>query len=215
MTTRKLRFKSINATASTYVGEVGTVFFDPATSQLRVGDGVTAGGNPVTLDIGLATHDDATYINNLLFQCQGPGFFTSTDSLHAISGRITANNLVQQSALNGISSGISNMASGTTLSAVENALSIQLSSVATSAGLATAQNSLNTITTNVSTMASGTTLTAVQSTLSTSIITASNTIQTSLKGIGFVPGTDDLHNIRSAISTLQADINSIKTHLGI
>jgi hypothetical protein len=106
------------------------------------------------LDIGLATHDDATYINNLLFQQQGTGFGTGNDSLHVISGKITA-------------------------------------------------------------MAAGTSLAAVQSSLSTSIITASNTIQTSLKGIGFVPGTDDLHNIRSAISTLQSDINSIKTHLGI
>jgi len=193
MTTRKLRFKSINAAASTYVGEVGTVFFDPATSQLRVGDGVTAGGHSVTLDIGLATHDDATYINNLLFLQQGTGFGTGNDSLHVISGKITA------------------MASGTSLAAVQSSLSTSMSALASSAGLATAQNSLNTITTNVSTMASGTTLTAVQSSLGSSITSASNV----LKGIGFVPGTDDLHNIRSAISTLQADINSIKTHLGI
>jgi hypothetical protein len=172
MTTRKLHYKNILAEASTYVGEVGSVFFDPATNMLRIGDGVTPGGNALTLDIGLATHDDATYINNLLYQSQGTGFSTSTDSLHAISGKITANDLVQQGALNGISSGISNMASGTTL-------------------------------------------TAVQSSLGSSITSASNTIQSSLKGVGFVPGTDDLHNIRSAISTLQSDINSIKTHLGI
>ena len=197
MSTVKLHYKNIAADAATYIGEPGSVFFDPMTSQLRVGDGVTPGGHAVTLDIGLATHDDATYINNLLFLQQGTGFATGNDSLHVISGKITA------------------MASGTSLTAVQISLSTSMSALATSAGLATAQNSLNTITTNVNTMASGTTLSAVQVHVDASISSAHNTTRSMITGTGFVPGTDDLHNIRSAISTLQTDINSIKTHLGI
>ena len=118
MSTVKLHYKNIAADAATYIGEPGSVFFDPATSQLRVGDGVTPGGHAVTLDIGLATHDDATYINNLLFLQQGTGFATNTDSLKQLSVRLTT------------------VASGTTLAAVQIALSTQLSSLATAANLA-------------------------------------------------------------------------------
>ena len=150
MSTVKLHYKNIAADAATYVGEPGSVFFDPTTSQLRVGDGVTPGGHAVTLDIGLATHDDATYINNLLFQQQGTGFATGNDSLHVISGKITA-------------------------------------------------------------MAAGSSLAAVQSTITTAV----SSTGTLVTGAGFTPGTDDLHGIRQAISTLQTSINSIKTHLGI
>ena len=195
MSTVKLHYKNIAADAQTYIGEVGSVFFDPATSQLRVGDGVTPGGNAVTLDIGLATHDDFLYISGVLEVIQGSGFSNQLDNLRQISTRLTT-------AQSGITATNNTLASN---------LSVPTSSLATAANLATAQSSLNTITTNVNSMASGTTLTAVQSSLGSSITSATNT----LKGIGFVPGTDDLHNIRSAISTLQSDINSIKTHLGI
>jgi hypothetical protein len=171
---------------------VGSIFFDPMTSQLRVGDGVTPGGVAVTLDIGLATHDDATYINNLLFLQQGTGFVTGTDSLHSISGRITA------------------MAAGTSLAAVQSSLSTLMSVLATSSSLATAQNSLNTITTNVSTMASGTSLIAVQSTITTAVSSSA----TLVTGAGFVPGTDDLHAIRTAITAMQSDITAIKNKVG-
>ena len=193
MSTVKLHYKNIAADAATYVGEPGSVFFDPTTSQLRVGDGVTPGGHAVTLDIGLATHDDATYINNLIYKTQGTGFGTGNDSLHVISGRITA------------------MAAGTSLAGVQTALSAGLSALATSASLATAQNSLNTITTNVNSMASGTSLSAVQITITTAVSSSA----TLVTGAGFTPGTDDLHGIRQAISTLQTSIDSIKTHLGI
>jgi hypothetical protein len=43
--TRKLYYKDVNSTASTYVGEPGSVFYDPTTTQLRFGDGSTPGGN--------------------------------------------------------------------------------------------------------------------------------------------------------------------------
>ena len=191
MSTVKLHYKNIAADAATYIGEPGSVFFDPTTSQLRVGDGVTPGGHAVTLDIGLATHDDATYINNLLFLQQGSGFATGNDSLHVISGKITA------------------MAAGTSLTAVQSALSTQLSTLATAANLVTAQNTLNTINTNTYGLAQATNLATLQSTANN--ISANTNVIT---GVGFVPGTDDLHAIRQAITAMQADITAIKTKVG-
>jgi len=191
MSTVKLHYKNIAADAATYVGEPGSVFFDPTTSQLRVGDGVTPGGHAVTLDIGLATHDDATYINNLLFLQQGTGFATNTDSLKQLSVRLTT------------------VASGTTLAAVQSALSTQLSSLATSASLATAQTSLNTINTNTVGLAQATNLATLQSTANN---ISANT--NAITGVGFVPGTDDLHAVRQAITAMQADITAIKTKVG-
>jgi hypothetical protein len=191
MSTVKLHYKNIAANAATYIGEPGSIFFDPMTSQLRVGDGVTPGGHAVTLDIGLATHDDATYINNLLFLQQGSGFATGNDSLHVISGKITA------------------MAAGTSLAAVQSALNTQLSALATSANLATAQNTLNTINTNTVGLAQATNLATLQSTANN--INANTNMIT---GVGFVPGTDDLHAIRQAITAMQADITAIKNKVG-
>jgi len=191
MSTVKLHYKNIAADAATYIGEPGSIFFDPATSQLRVGDGVTPGGYAVTLDIGLATHDDATYINNLLFLQQGSGFATGNDSLHVISGKITA------------------MAAGTSLAAVQSALSTQLSSLATAANLATAQNTLNTINTNTVGLAQATNLATLQSTANNI-----NANTNAITGVGFVPGTDDLHAVRQAITAMQADITAIKTKVG-
>jgi len=162
MSTVKLHYKNIAADAATYVGEAGSVFFDPTTSQLRVGDGVTPGGHAVTLDIGLATHDDATYINNLIFQTQGSGFATSTDSLKQLSARLT-----------------------------------------------TAQGSLNTITTNTYGLAQATNLATLQSTANNI-----NANTNAITGAGFVPGTDDLHAIRTAITAMQADIIAIKNKVG-
>jgi hypothetical protein len=52
MTTRKLTFQNYQAPASSLVGEVGSIFFDPTTTFLRVGDGVTAGGNGLSGDTG-------------------------------------------------------------------------------------------------------------------------------------------------------------------
>ena len=170
MSTVKLHYKNIAADADTYVGEPGSVFFDPATSQLRVGDGVTPGGHAVTLDIGLATHDDATYINNLIFQTQGSGFATSTDSLKQLSARLTT-------AQTGITSINSTLVSN---------LSVPTSSLAQATNLATLQSTANNINAN------------------TNMIT----------GVGFVPGTDDLHAIRQAITAMQADITAIKNKVG-
>jgi len=46
--TRKLHYKDINSDAAAYVGELGSIFFDPATTTLRIGNGYTTGGIPVT-----------------------------------------------------------------------------------------------------------------------------------------------------------------------
>ena len=45
--TRKLQFQNYLVTASSFVGDVGSLFFDPTTTTLRIGDGETAGGNVV------------------------------------------------------------------------------------------------------------------------------------------------------------------------
>ena len=45
--TRKLHYKDVNADAAAYVGEVGSIFFDPATTTLRIGNGYTQGGMPI------------------------------------------------------------------------------------------------------------------------------------------------------------------------
>ena len=111
-TTRKLHYKSINAEASTYIGEPGCIFFDPATNTLRVGDGATPGGLAVTLDIGLATSQDIlnaqTHIDASITGASisltsslsaarsditsilGTGFVAGNDDLHAISTAISA-----------------------------------------------------------------------------------------------------------------------------
>jgi hypothetical protein len=47
MPTRKLHYKNIIGDADTHIGDVGSVFYDPDTTQLRIGDGVTPGGNLV------------------------------------------------------------------------------------------------------------------------------------------------------------------------
>jgi len=193
MSTVKLHYKNIAADAATYVGEPGSVFFDPATSQLRVGDGTTPGGHAVTLDIGLATHDDATYINNLLFLQQGTGFATNTDSLKQLSVRLTT-------AQTGITATNSTLASN---------LSVPTSSLATAANLATAQSSLNTINTNTQGLAQATNLATLQSTANN---ISANT--NAITGTGFTPGTDDLHAVRQAITAMQADITAIKTKVG-
>lgn len=45
---RKIRLQHYIADASSYVGEVGSLFFDQTTTTLRIGDGETAGGNAIT-----------------------------------------------------------------------------------------------------------------------------------------------------------------------
>ena len=42
--TRQIVSKSINATATTYVGKDGEVWADPVNNTLRIGDGTTAVG---------------------------------------------------------------------------------------------------------------------------------------------------------------------------
>jgi hypothetical protein len=44
-TTRKLQFLNYFTNAASYIGEVGSLFFDPTTTTLRIGDGITPGGN--------------------------------------------------------------------------------------------------------------------------------------------------------------------------
>ena len=64
--TRKLHYKDVNSTADTYVGEIGSIFFDPASTQLRIGDGTTPGGNLIG---GGSTTGDVTYslgVNNTI-----------------------------------------------------------------------------------------------------------------------------------------------------
>jgi hypothetical protein len=50
MSIRKLRAGRVStATAETYVGEYGTIFYDEILGTLRISDGETVGGNPLTL----------------------------------------------------------------------------------------------------------------------------------------------------------------------
>jgi hypothetical protein len=42
--TRKLHWKDINDTATSHVGHLGDIFYDPASPALRVSDGATPGG---------------------------------------------------------------------------------------------------------------------------------------------------------------------------
>lgn len=45
--TRKLQFQNFLTSAASYIGDVGSLFFDPTTTTLRIGDGVTPGGNAI------------------------------------------------------------------------------------------------------------------------------------------------------------------------
>jgi hypothetical protein len=215
MSTVKLHYKNIAATASTYIGEPGSIFFDPTTSQLRVGDGATPGGNAVTLDIGLATEADITAI-------KGPSFNSATDSLHNIRAAIsTANNTI-----NGVELIVSSM--NVTLGAIQGtgftagvtdlvAIANNTTGLAQATNLATAQSGItsinNTLASNLSvptsSLAQASNLATLQSTAN-NINANTNTIT----GTGFIPGTDDLHAIRQAITAMQADITAIKTKVG-
>ena len=67
--TRKLHYKDVNADAAAYVGAVGSIFFDPTTTTLRIGDGYTQGGMPI-VDVksagmfGTAHGSDNAYITS-------------------------------------------------------------------------------------------------------------------------------------------------------
>ena len=54
-TTRKLQFQNFFTAAASYVGDVGSLFFDPTTTTLRIGDGATAGGNPISAGSDMPT----------------------------------------------------------------------------------------------------------------------------------------------------------------
>lgn len=49
MTIRKLRAGQSSYSADTYVGTYGTIFYDEDNGRMRISDGVTPGGNPLTL----------------------------------------------------------------------------------------------------------------------------------------------------------------------
>lgn len=56
--TRKLHYKDINSLASEYVGEEGSIFYDPATALIRIGNGTSPGGATVrTREVILADHN--------------------------------------------------------------------------------------------------------------------------------------------------------------
>ena len=152
-TTRKLHYKSINASASTYIGEPGCIFFDPATNTLRVGDGVTPGGQAATLDIGLATSQDIlnaqthldssiAVVTSGLGAILGTGFVAGTDDLHALYTVVSS-----------IRSSVNNMSSGTSLAAVQTHLDASISagtsSLATATNLSTLQTTVNDIQSSV------------------------------------------------------------------
>ena len=162
-TTRKLHYKSINASASTYIGEPGCIFFDPATNTLRVGDGVTPGGQAATLDIGLATsqqildaqtHLDASIVSATaslatasglsaarsdITNILGTGFVAGTDDLHALHGIVSS-----------LQTSVNNMASGTSLAAVQTHIDASISAGSISlATLATLQTTVNNIQSSV------------------------------------------------------------------
>src|ERR1044072_9003283 len=50
---RKVRLQHYQTDASSFVGELGSLFFDQTSTTLRIGDGVAAGGNPITGGGGL------------------------------------------------------------------------------------------------------------------------------------------------------------------
>ena len=50
MTTRKLSTKAITASASTYIGKVGEIFYDTATATLKISNGTTPGGATLNTD---------------------------------------------------------------------------------------------------------------------------------------------------------------------
>ena len=64
MTTRKLHYKNVNATASTHVGRPGDIWFDPASTALRTYSG-TAGGKNVSGGASSIGNAFSTGINQL------------------------------------------------------------------------------------------------------------------------------------------------------
>ena len=112
--TRTSRFLNIQTTASTYVGEVGSIFFDPTTTTLRIGDGVTAGGNIIdaagptgpTGPAGSAGSAGAT-------GATGPTGATGSGALPIITVSYSGQSLSANNAIGGIGgSGISDFAGG-------------------------------------------------------------------------------------------------------
>jgi hypothetical protein len=64
MTTRKLHYKNVNATASTHVGRPGDIWFDPTSTALRTYSG-TAGGKNVSGGASSIGNAFSTGINQL------------------------------------------------------------------------------------------------------------------------------------------------------
>jgi hypothetical protein len=74
MSIQKLRSGRVpTASASTYVGEGGTIFWNTSTGELRLSDGSTPGGLPIVLSFATATHAGAIK--------PGPGFTIDTNGL--------------------------------------------------------------------------------------------------------------------------------------
>lgn len=46
--TRKMQFEHLGVAATDFIGKRGSLFFDPDSSTLRIGDGSTPGGNPIS-----------------------------------------------------------------------------------------------------------------------------------------------------------------------
>jgi hypothetical protein len=55
MAIRKFRTGQMSYDALTYVGTAGTIFYDEANGQLRISDGVTAGGTPINIPLATST----------------------------------------------------------------------------------------------------------------------------------------------------------------
>ena len=70
-TTRKLRFQNYQVDAASFIGEAGSIFFDPTTTTLRIGDGETEGGNPIIVGsdlpaIAVTYADEGETANDLI-----------------------------------------------------------------------------------------------------------------------------------------------------
>ena len=92
------------ADASTFVGDAGELFFDPATGEIRISDGSTPGGNPIALTITDKVDDadlldglDSTHYlnyNNLTNKPTIPAEYTDSDVVDLLANNFGANTIV-------------------------------------------------------------------------------------------------------------------------
>ena len=100
MTIRKLRAGRVpNVTADTWVGEIGTLFYDEATGQFKIADGVTPGGHYVNLVVattsqlgGIKAGPGANVSNDGTLTIDTAGLPLSFGDFSAIGGNLSVVN---------------------------------------------------------------------------------------------------------------------------